>query len=423
MRGNTTTQEKKMVRRSAYTNGETSTSRISGFPFTLAISLGFVSFGVALLTMLNVAKVHSSLSTYHKEDIPAAPPPLITQKDESMRRLETTNTTTTLHVPVVTLSELTTTNNDGIHQDHECPNGLVFIPNRIVSSHNKTLQEQQTIPLVIHQTSKSRCLVPSLAHQAVETWKTFLPQADYFLHDDSAVERLLSLPHLQVEFPHLKDIALHCTRGAMRADLWRYVLLYEYGGIYSDVDTYPNSTTSSSTLPFMERNDRLTDAYFVLEQDGLLSQYFIAIAPRHALMKYTIQATLQNLWKSPDPRKGFAPTLTGPRALHQGFQQYCAGKYNITDSTGQWLGMNHPMTHGDIYTVGQHLVRVDGTLNDTDNIIVRDVIPREMKKTHYQQMNMTYFMVDARKAPRGQSCQALVQASLLESEKQEQERN
>ena len=72
----------------------------------------------------------------------------------------------------------------------------------------------------------------------------------------------------------------------MRADLWRYVLLCEYGGIYSDVDTYPNTT-------FVLPHD--VDAYFVLEGDGLLSQYFMAVAPHHPLLFYTIQHAVANL--------------------------------------------------------------------------------------------------------------------------------
>lgn len=266
---------------------------------------------------------------------------------------------------------------------------------------------------MIHQTSKSRCLVPSLA-ETITKWKNFLPQHDYYLHDDKAVETLLSSPALQHTFPLLKHVSLSCTRGAMRANLWCYVILWEYGGIYSDIDMYPNTSTPSSSSGFFQNNNSTTeDAYFVLEQDGLLSQYFMAIAPKHPLVFYTIQHTLTNLLKSKDPIKAFAPTVTGPRALHQGFQTYCGRHYNIPDSEGQWLGMNHPLSKGRVYTVETHSVRVDGDLqSNTDSIIVRDAIPREAKKRLFQKMNMTYFMQDAQTAPQGQSCLELVRTSL-----------
>ena len=48
------------------------------------------------------------------------------------------------------------------------------------------------------------------------------------------------------------------------------------------------------------------------------------------------------------------------------------------------MGLNHPLTHGGLYTVGNFSVLVEGTLNCTDEIIVRDAIPREEKKRQYQ---------------------------------------
>jgi len=350
----------------------------SSYRVTLTAVLIFLSVVVSLLTLHHATFDDSTLTN---DKNAALPPP-----KEVSRKLSS-------KVPI---SMLTTRQASAI----ECPSSLVLIEDRVTLHKNTTASK---IPLAIHQTSKSRCLVPSLA-ETVDKWKTFLPDFNYHLHDDTAVEALLSLPKLQETFPLLKQVALSCTRGAMRADLWRYVLLWEYGGIYSDIDTYPNTTFS---LP---NNDK--DAYFVLETDGLLSQYFIAIAPHHPLMFYTIQHTLMNLLKSPDARKAFAPTVTGPRALHQGFQTYCGNNYNIPDSEGQWLGMNHPLETGGIFTVNNHTVRVDGDIHNTDDIIVRDAIPREDKKRQYELMNMTYFMQDARKAPRGESCLSLVRTSL-----------
>ena len=282
----------------------------------LAFALGTISVVVALLTLHHATIVHSSINA---EDAAVLPP-----TNDAPRRLSN-------RIPLTTL----TTSHDSTE---ECPDGLVLIQDRIV---NTNVSSSATIPLVIHQTSKSRCLVPSLA-DTVNKWKSFLPHHDYYLHDDAAVETLLSLPRLQTTFPLLQQVAFACTRGAMRADLWRYVLLWEYGGIYSDIDTYPNTTL---VLP-NSNNATTVDAYFVLEQDGLLSQYFMAVAPKHPLMFYTIQHTLINLLKSPDPRKAFAPTVTGPRALHQGFQTYCGSHYEIPDSEGQWFGTQFSATNG-----------------------------------------------------------------------------
>jgi hypothetical protein len=282
------------------------------------------------------------------------------------------------------------------------------VPIRDAHVEEKSSSRTFKIPHVIHQTSKSKCLVPSLA-DAVQKWRNHLPDFDYYLHDDQAVEALLQMPSLQRSFPLLHEISLHCTRGAMRADLWRYVAMYEYGGIYSDIDTYP----VNFTFPPED-----VDAYFVLEQDGLLSQYFMAVTPKHPLLFYTIQHTLSNILKSKDPFKDFAPTLTGPRALHQGFQTFCGNTYNIPDSVGKWLGLTLPLNKGGVFVSENYSVVVDGTLERPDDIIVRDAIPREEKKKLFSKMNMTYFMQDARTAPSGESCMQLVHKALLQPPKE-----
>jgi hypothetical protein len=314
----------------------------------------------------------NNIDRYHAMDIPVPPP----------RRLAPLQEITTRSSPI------------------NCPEGLVPIADYHSEEKSSTTFR---IPHVIHQTSKSKCLVPSLA-DAVQKWRKHLPDFDHYLHDDDAVETLLQMPSLQRMFPLLKEISLHCTRGAMRADLWRYVAMWEYGGIYSDIDTCPLNFTLPPNV----------DAYFVLEKDGLLSQYFMAVAPKHPLLFYTIHHTLSNILKSKDPFKDFAPTLTGPRALHQGFQTFCGNTYNIPDSLGKWLGLTLPLHKGGVFVSGNYSVVVDGTLERPNDIIMRDAIPREEKKKLFSKMNMTYFMQDARTAESGESCMQLVHKALLQ---------
>lgn len=346
---------------------------VGTYRILLTAIFGFLSLLVTILSWHNVTIVHSFVQNddpYHSMNVPS-------------RRL----------LPLQQLTHSSPIN---------CPDDLVPIHDH----HHKESPTISKIPRVIHQTSKSRCLVPSLA-DTVQKWKAYLPDFDYYFHDDAAMETLLRMPSLQASFPLLEEISLHCTRGAMRADLWRYVVLWEYGGIYSDIDTYPLNLTLSPVV----------DAYFVLEQDGLLSQYFMAVAPKHPLMFYTIQHTLANVLKSKDPFKDFAPTLTGPRALHQGFQTFYGNEDSIPDSTGQWLGMNHPLEKGGVFVSNGYSVVVDGTLEHPNDIIMRDAIPREEKKKLFSKMNMTYFMQDARTAPRGESCMQMVHKALQQKRK------
>ena len=81
------------------------------------------------------------------------------------------------------------------------------------------------IPMVVHQTSQSRCLTRNF-ERAARQWAT-LPGWSYYFHDDSAVDNLLESDF--PEFPHLKLVLSRCLDShSARLDLWRYLVLWEY---------------------------------------------------------------------------------------------------------------------------------------------------------------------------------------------------
>ena len=121
-----------------------------------------------------------------------------------------------------------------------CHDDLIYLSNRILESGtNRTLSTQQSkepkassriIPKIVHMTSKSRCFAPNFVEN-IQTWE--FPDHELYIHDDDAVERLLSKQW--ASFPHI-TVARKCLRsGAGLADLWRYLVLWEYGGIYTGV--------------------------------------------------------------------------------------------------------------------------------------------------------------------------------------------
>ena len=74
----------------------------------------------------------------------------------------------------------------------------------------------------------------------------------------------------------------------MKADLWRYLALWEWGGLYTDMDNTPgyqwaieNGTVISDDM----------DAVFEIEVGGYPSQYFFA----SKLYSYTCNQTLDTI--------------------------------------------------------------------------------------------------------------------------------
>ena len=99
---------------------------------------------------------------------------------------------------------------------------------------NDSINPRQKIPKIIHMTATSRCMTEKIRAN-LKKWEA-LPDYTIYFHDDVAVDRLLSKywPH----FPHLA-MAQRCSiSGAAKADLWRYLVLWEYGGLYTGTYTY-----------------------------------------------------------------------------------------------------------------------------------------------------------------------------------------
>lgn len=248
------------------------------------------------------------------------------------------------------------------------------------------------IPHVIHQTAKSRCVTPRIA-QAIQTWQT---DWAYYFHDDDAVARLLE--HSS-EFSLLRDLYPHCLRhGTLRADLWRYLVLWEYGGVYADVDAVPAAFTTA----WLEGKD----AFFVIEQYHLLSQYFMAVTPKHPLMWYAIQVSLSNVWKLPDTGAVSAAFTTGPHALHQAFMLFAKdGGLTIQPARPG----KKPVKAGTYVGTQGRSVTAVGVAERQNEIINRDVL-RNFKKLEYSRLNMTFHQDDSKQSS-GKACFTAIQES------------
>ena len=100
------------------------------------------------------------------------------------------------------------------------------------------------------------------------TW--LYPGHSIIFHDDDAVSRLI---HRQwLEFPHLHDASTCITSGAGMADLWRYLILWEYGGVYTDVDNSPGPKMTNGLLI-----DDYTDAFLEVEVGNFPVSYIQTI--------------------------------------------------------------------------------------------------------------------------------------------------
>lgn len=288
----------------------------------------------------------------------------------------------------LTLVALTKSN-----EESSCRAPLLEIKNQEISF-TRTAPSNR-IPYFIHQTAKSRCVTPRLA-KAIFTWQTW-SDWEYYFHDDEAVARLFQ--QSAQDFPLLSDLYPHClVHGTLRADLWRYLVLWEYGGLYADVDAVP----ASFTPEWLEASD----AFFVVEQYHLLSQYFIAVTPKHPLMWYAIQVSLSNLWKLSDTGGVAAAITTGPHALHQAFILFAKDGGLAIDPARPG---EKPVKAGTYLGTQGRSVTAVGVAEQQNEIVDRDVLGN-LKKLEYSRLNMTFHQDDKKKLL-GTACFAAIRES------------
>ena len=107
------------------------------------------------------------------------------------------------------------------------PSKKGVIPDRLPE-----IEEATAIPKIIHQTFKSKNL-PAEFQKNVDQLKALNPEWEYRLYDDDDIRQFIL-------DAYGTDILAYFNRinpryGAAKADLFRYLLLYKYGGVYLDI--------------------------------------------------------------------------------------------------------------------------------------------------------------------------------------------
>jgi Glycosyltransferase sugar-binding region containing DXD motif len=235
----------------------------------------------------------------------------------------------------------------------------------------------RTIPHLFHQTSVSRCLTPSFFNLTVKWKRSLTKECSYLFHDQEAVGRLLKKNWK--EFGLLTQVLTCVSKGTIEADLWRYLVLYEYGGLYSDIDSAPNGFTMS-----MLQNQ---NALFLVDQYDMLSEFFFAAAPKHPLLFYTIHHALQRILDSKDTGTMYPGRTTGPHALLAGFRSF-------QRDVGLAFPIQQPVQSGTFRGKDEWTVTIIGIASNEHEFVIRQAVTDSQKLKGYQKMGITYYLHD-----------------------------
>lgn len=105
-----------------------------------------------------------------------------------------------------------------------------FVPFGVTSMEDFPPDGVYRIPRIIHQTWKTD-EIPVRFEKWIKTWTKNHPDWEYWLWTDDSARQLIAERH-----PQLLPIFNNYPQGIRRADALRYVVLYEFGGIYADLD-------------------------------------------------------------------------------------------------------------------------------------------------------------------------------------------
>jgi mannosyltransferase OCH1-like enzyme len=170
------------------------------------------------------------------------------------------------------------------------------------------------IPKNIYQTHKSMEYIKSKPeiYKAVQSWQIYNDYNYRFFTDLECEE------FIKTNFD--RDVLLaynKCPLAVMKADLWRYCIIYKNGGIYADTDTvckiHPNFLIKNKCLlAIVPEND-----------DEHLCQWIFAAPPKSPILKYVIDMVVLRILSIPEIKgEHVIHYLTGPGAFTAGIEKY-----------------------------------------------------------------------------------------------------
>ena len=160
------------------------------------------------------------------------------------------------------------------------------------------------IPNKIWQTYKDEYnTLPEYAIEASNTWKNINPNYDYEYMSDAQAKTFIKEKFGQ----NWLDIFNGLPVGVMRGDLWRYMVIYEYGGIYADLDTRCIKPIDSWLLKDKEM-------IVCPENDRDFCQWTFAATPKHPILKSVLDYIYMVLSSPKYGEQHFVHNHTGPVA-------------------------------------------------------------------------------------------------------------
>jgi mannosyltransferase OCH1-like enzyme len=169
------------------------------------------------------------------------------------------------------------------------------------------------IPLNIFQTHKSKSYILNKTKilNAVVSWKKYQPEYNYYFYDDEACERFMKDKMRDDIYKAYQILPM----AVMKADLFRYCIIYYYGGIYADTDTIcllkPDLFINNSLLTIVPENETH------------LCQWIFSAPKESPILKSIIDLSVERILLEEEFKgEHIIHHLTGPGVFTEGIEKY-----------------------------------------------------------------------------------------------------
>ena len=172
-----------------------------------------------------------------------------------------------------------------------------------------------TIPKRIFQTFAHKSFEPQF-QTFIDDWKVYNDDFEYFLYDDKDCEHFIKNNFSSdVYNTYIRIIA-----PSFKADLWRYCVLYKYGGFYADMDTVCLSSLDCFVNPNIEFVTPIDLNVGDLEYHNLYNA-FIGSVPKHPILQNCINKIVNIVKERHMPPENLM-NFTGPGCLGMSTNEY-----------------------------------------------------------------------------------------------------
>ena len=188
-------------------------------------------------------------------------------------------------------------------------------------------KKKSIIPKVIYQTYKDKNVPPIVKQR----WLKLNPNYDYHLYDDDDCYNFLIKYY---DKKHADFFKYKIKDGPIKSDFWRVCILYQFGGIYADIDIVPHN-------PIDKFVDSDTTIYTCITDPELdsknLNPHFIATIPKNPILLECINVYMNEKINIQYTYIGWSITyiLFNILRKYMNVNKFKEGKYKIKDQTIQ----------------------------------------------------------------------------------------